>query len=267
MPKRRHLSPLPIFDEQALIAFLKANDFKPVHAMTIWHALAHGKIHSLAEIKNLDNVPKKLVPMLEAKFALTTSTVQKVQHAKDQQTTKLLIQLQDGSNIETVLMHFGNNNADDDSSTTSASSPPREDGNGKNRANEGPGARETKIRTGGEEKKNKNKKKKKKHNTNRRSTLCVSSQVGCRMGCKFCATGTMGLRGHLLSGEIIEQLYHARQHSLNPVRNVVFMGMGEPLDNFDSVLAAVTAMSDPRRFGLAPSRITVSTVGVSCCYH
>ena len=91
-------------------------------------------------------------------------------------------------------------------------------------------------------------------------TLCVSSQVGCQMACSFCATGTMGLKGNLSAGEIVEQLVHASRR--DKVRNVVFMGMGEPLHNYDAVLSAVRAMVDTNRFGLAPSRVTVSTVGI-----
>ncbi|OLQ03515.1 Dual-specificity RNA methyltransferase RlmN [Symbiodinium microadriaticum] len=98
-----------------------------------------------------------------------------------------------------------------------------------------------------------------------RDTLCVSSQVGCRLGCTFCATGTMGLLGNLWPGEIQEQLILARRqkgHSAS-ICNVVFMGMGEPLENFDAVSSAVKGFVDPMRFGLAPSSITVSTVGSS----
>eukprot|EP00462_Mataza_sp_D1_P022641 CAMPEP_0175128592 /NCGR_PEP_ID=MMETSP0087-20121206/5011_1 /TAXON_ID=136419 /ORGANISM="Unknown Unknown, Strain D1" /LENGTH=522 /DNA_ID=CAMNT_0016410665 /DNA_START=44 /DNA_END=1612 /DNA_ORIENTATION=+ len=93
-----------------------------------------------------------------------------------------------------------------------------------------------------------------------RTTVCVSSQVGCKMGCKFCATGTMGEIANLSMGEILEQLVHARVHS--SVHNVVFMGMGEPLNNYSNVVAAVRAMVDPRLFQLAHQRVTVSTVGV-----
>jgi adenine C2-methylase RlmN of 23S rRNA A2503 and tRNA A37 len=93
-----------------------------------------------------------------------------------------------------------------------------------------------------------------------RCTLCISSQIGCAMGCSFCATGTMGILGDLLAGEIVEQLQHARARA--PVRNVVFMGMGEPLNNYHAVLAAVRAMLEPRLFGLAPRHVTVSTVGI-----
>lgn len=91
-------------------------------------------------------------------------------------------------------------------------------------------------------------------------TLCVSSQIGCKMGCKFCATGTMGIIGNLTSAEITEQLWHALSHT--KIRNVVFMGMGEPLDNYDNVKQAVMGMIDVRLFGISPRHVTVSTVGV-----
>jgi sorting nexin-8 len=95
-----------------------------------------------------------------------------------------------------------------------------------------------------------------------RLTLCVSSQVGCRMACKFCATGTLGLSGNLVAGEIMEQLWHALQIRKG-ITNIVFMGMGEPLENYENVVAAVRGFSDVYRFGIAPSCITVSTVGVT----
>jgi sorting nexin-8 len=92
------------------------------------------------------------------------------------------------------------------------------------------------------------------------ATLCVSSQVGCRMACKFCATGTLGLDGDLASHEILEQLLLARR-ARSDIKHIVFMGMGEPLDNFDAVVAAVRLMtSDAPTFGLGARPITVSTV-------
>ena len=93
-----------------------------------------------------------------------------------------------------------------------------------------------------------------------RVTLCVSSQVGCKMGCTFCATGTLGELGNLTTGEIVEQLAHANALPGVTVRNCVFMGMGEPLNNYDAVIGACEVMCNG--FGLAPSKITVSTVGV-----
>jgi adenine C2-methylase RlmN of 23S rRNA A2503 and tRNA A37 len=93
-----------------------------------------------------------------------------------------------------------------------------------------------------------------------RATVCVSSEVGCQMGCTFCATGTMGLIAELTSGEIVEQLVHAR--AVKAVRNVVFMGMGEPLNNYNSVADAIRVMIHPQVFALKQRSITVSTVGV-----
>ena len=99
-----------------------------------------------------------------------------------------------------------------------------------------------------------------------RVTICVSSQVGCAMGCTFCATGTMGIKGSLSSGEIMEQLVHGSKllskGSDSSIRNVVFMGMGEPLNNYQNVLAACRSMIDRRTWNLAHNRVTVSTVGV-----
>ncbi|BAF11216.1 dual-specificity RNA methyltransferase RlmN [Oryza sativa Japonica Group] len=92
-----------------------------------------------------------------------------------------------------------------------------------------------------------------------RSTLCVSSQVGCKMGCRFCATGTMGFKSNLSSGEIVEQLVHASRYS--QIRNVVFMGMGEPLNNYTALVEAIQVLIGSP-FQLSPKRITVSTVGI-----
>eukprot|EP01038_Epipyxis_sp_PR26KG_P011045 gene11045-14830_t len=92
------------------------------------------------------------------------------------------------------------------------------------------------------------------------ATVCVSSQIGCQMGCKFCATGTMGIIGDLLSSEIIEQIVHA--NTITKIRNVVFMGMGEPLNNYDNVKRAVEFLINDKRFALSPRHVTVSTVGV-----
>jgi 23S rRNA (adenine2503-C2)-methyltransferase len=100
-----------------------------------------------------------------------------------------------------------------------------------------------------------------------RATACVSSQAGCAMGCVFCATGQMGYRRHLDAGEIVSQVVHAaRALAAAPeprrLRNVVFMGMGEPLHNYDAVMRAVDILRDPSGLGLGAGRITLSTVGV-----
>lgn len=100
-----------------------------------------------------------------------------------------------------------------------------------------------------------------------RHTVCVSTQVGCAMGCVFCATGQMGFVRHLRPGEIVAQVLHARRvlAATQPgrrLRNLVMMGMGEPLHNLDAVLQALKMISDVRGINIGPSKIAISTVGV-----
>jgi 23S rRNA (adenine2503-C2)-methyltransferase len=92
-------------------------------------------------------------------------------------------------------------------------------------------------------------------------SLCVSSQVGCKMGCTFCETAQMGYLRSLSAAEIVAQVMTARFALGEPVENVVFMGMGEPMDNLDAVLQAIRVLSDQRGLGIPQSAITVSTVG------
>jgi len=98
-----------------------------------------------------------------------------------------------------------------------------------------------------------------------RRTACLSTQAGCAMGCVFCATGQQGFTRHLAPGEITAQVRHLqgllREEGGPPLRNLVLMGMGEPLHNFDAVMAALDILTDTRGFNLGPSRITLSTVG------
>jgi len=153
-------------------------------------------------------LPKQLYSLF-SEWTTLTSKVVHVSESSDYVTTKLLIELQSGDRIESVILRH-----------------------------------------------------------NKRTTLCVSSQVGCKMGCAFCATGTLGQRANLTAGEIQEQLFHANRFlkvSKEPrdITNIVFMGMGEPLNNYSCVVSAVSAMTDPGRFGLAPGKVTISTVGVT----
>ena len=98
-----------------------------------------------------------------------------------------------------------------------------------------------------------------------RRTACVSSQVGCPVGCTFCASGINGVKGNLTAAQIVEQIYQLnvllRPHA-ERITNVVFMGMGEPMANYASVMAAVRVLHDPKCFNIGARRITVSTVGV-----
>ena len=94
-----------------------------------------------------------------------------------------------------------------------------------------------------------------------RATLCISSQAGCRMGCRFCATGRQGLQHSLSTNEILNQIGSLPERER--LTNVVFMGMGEPLDNLDSLLPTLEILTSAWGFGWSPTRITVSNAGVA----
>jgi 23S rRNA (adenine(2503)-C(2))-methyltransferase len=222
---KRELCPKPLLDEGLLVEAFEREGVNPKHAHFIWRQVIQ---HGVTDITTLQSVPKKAFEIIKKEFVLTTSKVISQQQAKDGSTTKLLIELQDGQRIETVIMRYGD--------VALASFPEEE--------------KEKKTAEDGQYQ----------FKSKKRATVCVSSQVGCAMGCTFCATGTMNLLSNLSAGEILEQLYHANQ--VEKIRNVVFMGMGEPLDNYNAVLMAVRAMIDTGRFGLSPSRVTISTVGV-----
>ena len=93
-----------------------------------------------------------------------------------------------------------------------------------------------------------------------RATLCVSSQVGCKMGCAFCMTGRQGFEGQLTAADILNQIYSLPER--DTLTNIVFMGQGEPMDNLDAVLRATAVLTADWGFGWSPRRITVSTVGL-----
>ncbi|MGI0102517.1 MAG: 23S rRNA (adenine(2503)-C(2))-methyltransferase RlmN [Nitrosotalea sp.] len=133
--------------------------------------------------------------------------------SEDGQTTKLLLKLDDGTLIETVLMQY----------------------------------------------------RKPKTNSHPRSTICVSTQVGCQMGCTFCATGQMGFERNLKAEEIVAQVLHfasVLKERGEHVTNLVFMGMGEPLANYAETIRAVRLLTHTRAFGLGQRHITISTVGI-----
>src|SRR5690348_11573366 len=108
-----------------------------------------------------------------------------------------------------------------------------------------------------------------------RGTLCISSQAGCALDCAFCSTGKQGFNRNLEVGEIVGQLWHANralladgivapwvEHGRHPITNVVMMGMGEPLANFDNVVSALEIMLDDNAYGLSRRRVTLSTSGL-----
>jgi 23S rRNA (adenine2503-C2)-methyltransferase len=94
-----------------------------------------------------------------------------------------------------------------------------------------------------------------------RATLCVSSQVGCKMGCLFCMTGKQGFQGQLTAGEIVNQIHSLPER--DKLTNIVYMGMGEPFDNLPAVLRSIDIMTAEWGYGWSPRRITVSTIGIT----
>ncbi len=100
-----------------------------------------------------------------------------------------------------------------------------------------------------------------------RLTVCVSSQVGCVFGCSFCATGKMGFFRNLTHGEIVDQVQYINEYCLHrfnkKINNVVYMGMGEPLHNYNAVVESANIITDELSIGLSPKRITISTVGLT----
>lgn len=173
------------------------------------------------------NLPKSLREKLGQSLRFDRLTPIKYLDSSDGQTRKTLFQLHDKRVIEAVLMKYGD----------PADSPPS--GSPRSRGESRRGAK--------------------------RRTLCISSQAGCAMGCVFCATGQMGFKRHLTSGEIIAQvMYYARMlhEQGESVTNIVLMGMGEPFHNYDNTMAAIDRLSDPDGYNFGARRFTISTVGL-----
>ena len=187
------------------------------------------------------DLPAAVRSLLASSFARRTATLTQARTSAHGGATKLLLRLQDGLEIETVIMRYDTRAA--------ASAGCVDGGDDEDEGSPKPASSTARAATGG-----------------RRATVCVSSEVGCAMACQFCATGTMGLVGDLTGGEIVEQLdwaaaVLARGREPAP-RNVVFMGMGEPLNNWPAVRAATALMTHPARWALRRSAVTISTVGV-----
>jgi 23S rRNA (adenine2503-C2)-methyltransferase len=169
----------------------------------IWTGLYKNFWQSADEFSNL---PKPLREKLAENFRFDLLTPTLKLNSTDGQTRKTLFKLQDGRQVEAVLMRY-----------------------------------------------------------DRRRTLCISTQVGCAMGCTFCATGQMGFTRHLSSGEIVAQvMYYA--HLLNTekdvVTNIVVMGMGEPFHNYENTMAAIDRLNDPDGYNFGARRFTISTSGL-----
>ncbi len=176
------------------------------------------------DFESMTNLPQALRSRLAEEACIGPMIVRTELHSKDDRTRKILLELADGKLIESVLMLY----------------PPGKE-------------------------------------SSARATVCVSTQAGCAFGCTFCATGQMGFGRHLSAGEIVAQvLYFARElrtapwsaaglpgsKSIDHITNIVLMGMGEPLHNYDNVLQALHILNSPEGFNLGARHMTVSTVGL-----
>ena len=167
---------------------------------------------SIDEIKQL---PKEMREKLnDAGYTVGSTKETHRVVSDDKETTKLLLELSDGTSVETVLMQY----------------------------------RPTKL------------------NGHPRSTICVSTQIGCAMGCVFCATGQMGFESNLKAEHIVSQVIHFAeilQQRGEHVTNIVFMGMGEPMANYDEMIRAIRILTNDRGFGIGQRHITISTIGIT----
>lgn len=180
--------------------------------------------HGATDFEMMTNVPAPLRARLAAAFTLSSLPVIAERRADDGATTKVLLDLGHGDAVEAVRMDYGTGDSDDPGDPDRPDEPEHQD-------------------TGPD-----------------RSTVCVSTQVGCAMGCTFCATGQQGFTRNLRPSEILAQLLHFTRD--RRVSNVVFMGMGEPLANYDATLRAIRWMVHPDGLDMRQRGITVSTVGL-----
>lgn len=175
----------------------------------------------------MTDLPSALRSRLDASTRLWTSATAHVERSPDDCTEKLLLRLRDGRHIESVLMRYMDA-ADEDEGLLPEAPSGSASGMG-------------------------------------RFTACISTQVGCAMGCVFCATGRLGLVRDLDGGECVEQVVHCAVRARSAggrLGNVVLMGMGEPLANLPATLHLIGTLIDPDGFGISPRRVTVSTVGL-----
>ncbi len=213
------------YDLPSLESLLKEWGEPAYRAKQIWQGLYQ---HLYSSPEQFTNLSKPLREKLEEHVAFSPFTVKVFQDSSDGFTRKTLFELPDKNLIEAVLMRYGD---PADNPQITASAPNSENLRG----------------------------------AKNRRTLCISTQAGCAMGCVFCATGQMGFKRNLTSGEIIAQvMYYARMlNDVNEsVTNIVFMGMGEPFHNYDNTMDAIDRLNDPDGFNFGARRFTISTVGL-----
>src|ERR1044071_716698 len=205
---------------QELETLLKDWQEPAFRAKQIWQGLYQ---HFYDSPEQFTNIPKSLREKLAENLTFIPFKVKTYIDSSDGFTRKTLFELHDGRVIEAVLMRYGDP-ADNPQITA-------------------PGPNSENLR-----------------GAKNRRTLCISTQAGCAMGCVFCATGQMGFKRHLTSGEIVAQvLYYARmlKNVNESVTNIVLMGMGEPFHDYDNTMAAIDRLNDPDGFNLGPRRFTL----------
>jgi len=212
-------------DIKALTNLLKEWNEPAYRAKQIWQGLYQ---HLYDSPEQFTNIPKSLREQLAEHVTFLPFTVKIYQDSSDGFTRKTLFELPDKNLIEAVLMRYGD---PADNPQITAAAPHSENLRG----------------------------------AKNRRTLCISTQAGCAMGCVFCATGQMGFKRHLSSGEIVAQvMYYARMlKDVNEsVTNIVLMGMGEPFHNYDNTMAAIDRLNDADGYNFGARRFTISTVGL-----
>jgi 23S rRNA (adenine2503-C2)-methyltransferase len=212
-------------DLPALASLFKEWKEPSFRARQVWQGLYQ---HLYDSSEQFSNIPKSLRERMAQQFTFTPFKVKTYIDSSDGFTRKTLFELPDGNLIEAVLMRYGD---PADNPQITAPAPNSENLRG----------------------------------AKNRRTLCISTQAGCAMGCVFCATGQMGFKRHLTSGEIAAQvLYYARMlkdENLS-VTNIVFMGMGEPFHNYDNTMSAIDLLNDSDGYNFGARRFTISTVGL-----
>jgi 23S rRNA (adenine2503-C2)-methyltransferase len=231
---------------------LAARGERPFRAQQIFKWI-HAR--GVLEPEGMTDVPEALREWVRGEGVPAVAETTRVHRSTDA-TRKLLLRMNDGATIETVLIPANKKNeedadlagADDDEEREESGEASLEAAYSGGNAN----ARSTSGRPGGM------------RGQGDRVTQCISTQVGCAMGCIFCASGVAGLKRHLGAHEIVAQVILARR-ALEPseeLRNIVLMGMGEPLHNYESTARALRLLTHPMGMNLSPRRITVSTSGL-----
>lgn len=222
------------FDPVALEAFRKEHKIEPYRIKQITDAIFK---QSIIDFQEITTISKELRDLFDAYFEIISLT--EIKRVEDDETSKFLFETHDGEVVESVLMyHFHQKREDMTFNNAFQVEDANDEGQELNRM-----------------------------------TLCISSQVGCAVGCIFCVTGKMGLKKNLHWTEILGQVLYINNFiktklgkkedgTLHKVRNIVFMGMGEPLMNYPNVKETVGYLTDAKFLGLSRKRVTISTSGL-----